>query len=166
MEDYVFYMQQFPSIVVGDGGIETKVEKPIFDLERDFIGLKYKSLTGAEDYGKPNIYTESFAESEEISVYIPSVVVLSSTELVFTFYFFGEDLRNTYHTFVDYVRGKKLFYWDTCRERKIAMFQSDEIKPPTDLLYGSSPYLSVDIKFTNIFGRTFDLDHDFSTLTE
>lgn len=164
MADYKFYMQRYPIITTDGNGITTKKVMPIYDLERDFVEMRYKSFTGLEDYGKPTVYTEKFAETEELSIYIPPVSVLENTELTLTVLFFGECRRDTYHQFVDYVHGSKLIYWDTCRERKVALYQSDAIKPATDSLYGSTPYMECPIKFTNIFGRTFDITEDFSNL--
>ena len=164
MNDYKFYMQRFPVTITNTDGTTTNKVMPIYDLERDFVEMRYKSFTGIEDYGKQTVYTEKYAETEQIDVYIPSVAILENTELTLTVCFFGEYRRETYHQFVDFVHGSKLVYWDTCRERKVALYQSDAIKPATDTLYGNNPYLECSIKFTNLFGRTFDVTEDFSKL--
>lgn len=167
MTEYKFYMQKFPQETTDGNGIVTRTNMPIFDLERDFVGLYYNSLAGCEDYGKPtNIYIENFPETEEASVYIPDVVVLESTDLTLSLHFLNDNNRETYHDFINYISGAKVFYWDNVRNRKVAMFQNEKIKPEKDLLYGSSPYIDVSIPFKNIYGRTFELDYDFSNLKQ
>ena len=116
MDDYKFYMQQFPVTITNTDGTTTEKVMPIYDLEHDFVEMRYKSFTGIEDYGKQTVYTEKYAETEQIDVYIPSVAILENTELTLTVCFFGEHRRETYHKFVDFVNGSQLVYWDTCRE--------------------------------------------------
>ena len=157
--NYKFYMQQYPTT---DAEGTTTVVK---DLQADFKGLAYKSMSGIENYGKPNVYTEKFAESEKLSVYIPSAYVFEQTDLVLTLYFFGDaDLgitgtktsRDYYHDFMGYVKGKHLLYWDDARKRKALMYLSDSTTPTTDTIYGV-PYIEVQFKFKNEYGHSFDV---------
>ena len=82
--DYKFYMQQYPTTYAD--GSSTAVK----DLQTDFKGLAYKAMSGLESYGKPNVYTEKFAESERLGVYVPTAYVFEQTDLVLTLYFFGD----------------------------------------------------------------------------
>lgn len=141
------------------------------DLELDFPGLIYKSVTGITSYGSSVLYEESYAEEEEVDVYIPSVMKRKQTDIVLTLCFVGsyadssavtdakryEAADVVYNNFVDYVSGSELVYWDTVRNRKVKMYLSDAVSVKTDKLYGE-PYKEVSFKFKNKFGRSFSMD--------
>lgn len=124
-------------------------------LEEYFPGLKYVSCTGLSDYGKiKNIYTETYAETEQLRVYMPSTVVRENTDIEFEFGFMGENRRNTYDDFVEWISGYRLKYWDTARYRVAEMILIDAIEVDEDLLLGSSPFIVVPFKFKNLKGST------------
>lgn len=150
MPDYKFYMSR----KTGESSWESER-----DLEADFPGLKYKSCTGLSDYGKiKNIYTESFAEEDGISVYIPDneiePIARESTDIEFEFAFGGKDRRDVFHSFIDYITGHVIRFHDTARNREVEMILQDKVEIDDDLLIGSSPYIVVPIKFKNINGST------------
>lgn len=125
------------------------------DLEEYFPGMKYVSCTGLSNYGKiKNIYTESYAETEELRVYIPSEIVRENTEIEFEFGFEKAYRRETYDNFVKWISGYKLKYWDTARYREVEMILTEALEVDEDLLYGSAPFLVVPFTFTNLKGST------------
>lgn len=125
------------------------------DLEEYFPGLKYVSCTGLSDYGKiKNIYTESYAETEQLRVYMPDTIVRENTDIEFEFGFTGENRRDTYDNFVEWISGYKLKYWDTARHREVEMILIDAIEVDEDLLLGSSPFIVVPFTFKNLKGST------------
>lgn len=146
IDNYKFYMQQYP---------KNGVIQPIKDLEVDFIGLKYSKLMGIDKYGKiKNIYTESYPESSELRVWIPEIITRDNPEIELTLYFVGVNRRSVYHQFVQYISGSKLYYWDNCRNRKVAILLTEPVEPSDDKLYGSTPYITASFKFTNLDGQS------------
>ena len=142
-------MQQYP---------KNGVIQPIKDLEVDFIGLKYSKLMGIDKYGKiKNIYIESYPESSELRVWIPEIITRDNPEIELTLYFVGVNRRLVYHQFVQYISGSKLYYWDNCRNRKVAILLTEPVEPSDDKLYGSTPYITASFKFTNLDGQSEQL---------
>ena len=149
IDNYKFYMQQYP---------KNGVIQPIKDLEVDFIGLKYSKLMGIDKYGKiKNIYIESYPESSELRVWIPEIITRDNPEIELTLYFVGVNRRLVYHQFVQYISGSKLYYWDNCRNRKVAILLTEPVEPSDDKLYGSTPYITASFKFTNLDGQSEQL---------
>lgn len=145
--EYTFYMAEC------DGGWNVK-DGTTKDLERDFEGLRYAKCEGLDTVGKPRVYTENYADSDTLRVYMPSQITNEATKVTFTFYFIGENRRETYHSFVDFVRCGKRVYWDSARKRKLYFVVTDEIKPATEMWYGSNPYLELQLTVQNIKGYT------------
>ena len=138
----------------GKGGIiEGAVER---DLERDFSGLLYGKAEGIHALGKPRTYSERYSDSDRLRVYVPPQITRDATTVEFTFYFTGENRQNGYHNFVEYITKGFHRYYDTFRKRYLYFFVSSEIKPAKEALYGSMPYLQLDVTVQNIFGSTFD----------
>lgn len=125
------------------------------NIEAKFDGLHYAKCTGLDGYGKPkNIYTETFAETSELRVFLPETVARENTDIEFEFVFDGDNRRDTYHSFVEWLSGKKLKYWDTLRNRELEMILMESVEPEEDALYGSHPYIIVPFKFKNLKGET------------
>lgn len=145
MADYKFYMSRWI-----DNAWETQVS-----LEDYFSGMKYISCEGLSTKGKiKNIYTENFAEVEDLRVYMPETVVRENTDIEFVFGFEKENRRDTFDSFVDWVSGYKIKYWDTARNRELEMVLIDKIEVDEDILLGSSPFITVNFKFKNLKGST------------
>lgn len=142
---YKFYMQRDPI---------SEVPQSRKDLEVDFVGLKILQVKGEDSYGKPKVYVESFAETDELNVYFPEVVYRDNPDVTFKIAFVGENRRKTYHSFVDYITGHKLTYWSTARNRKMRLVLLDAIEPSDDIMVGNQPHMIVSIKFKNINGKS------------
>lgn len=144
--NYKYYMSRW---------LNNNIWGSAIDLEEYFPGLKYVSCTGLSDYGKiKNIYTESYAETEQLRVYMPDTIVRGNTDIEFEFGFTGENRRDTYDNFVEWISGYKLKYWDTARHREVEMILIDAIEVDEDLLLGSSPFIVVPFTFKNLKGST------------
>lgn len=144
-DDYKFYISRYV-----DGSWEDGT-----DIESYFIGLHYLKCTGADIYGKPkNIFTETYAETSELRVYLPETVARENTDVEFEFVFDGENRRDTYHSFVEWLSGKRLKYWDTLRNRELEMILIESVEPEEDELLGSHPFIRVHFKFKNLKGQT------------
>lgn len=145
MADYKFYMSRWI-----DNDWETQVS-----LEDYFSGMKYISCEGLSTKGKiKNIYTENYAEVEDLRVYMPETVVRENTDIEFVFGFEKENRRDTFDSFVDWVSGHKIKYWDTARNRELEMVLIDKVEVDEDILIGSSPFITVNFKFKNLKGST------------
>ena len=145
MTDYKFYMSRW---------IDNAWEEQV-SLEDYFSGMKYISCEGLSTKGKiKNIYTENFAEVEDLRVYMPETVVRENTDIEFVFGFEKENRRDTFDSFVDWVSGYKIKYWDTARNRELEMVLIDKIEVDEDILLGSSPFITVNFKFKNLKGST------------
>lgn len=145
MADYKFYMSRWI-----DNAWETQVS-----LEDYFSGMKYVSCEGLSTKGKiKNIYTENYAEVEDLRIYMPDDVVRENTDIEFVFGFEKENRRDTFDSFVDWVSGYKIKYWDTARNRELEMVLIDKIEVDEDILIGSSPFITVNFKFKNLKGST------------
>lgn len=124
------------------------------DLESYFNGMKYSKCVGLEDLGKPkNIYTETYADADSLRVHIPEEVKREATDITFTFIFFGENRKSVYDRFNEFIKGQKLYYYDTARNKKAYMVLIDKTEPKEDIYKGSKTYMSVDYKFQNLWGE-------------
>ena len=145
MAQYKFYMSRFI-----DGVWEDAIS-----LEDYFDGLVYLRAKNLSGFGKiRNIYSESFAEVEDLRLYIPETVVRENTDIEFEFGFKKANRRDTYHSFVDWITGHKIKYWDTARNREVEMILIEKIEVDDDLLKGDSPYIVVPFKFKNLKGSS------------
>lgn len=134
---------------------ESKSWEQEVELTEHFQGLIYCKCEGVSSKGKvKNIYKESYAESEELRVYLPKNPVRESTEIKLTVVFSKENRRDIFDSFVDYITGYRLKYWDTIRNREVEMIQEEKIEVDEDIIYGSSPYIAVEFLFTNLRGDT------------
>lgn len=146
---YKFYMAECDA----EWNVKDGTEK---DLERDFDGLRYQEAKGLNLTGKPRLYTETYADADKIRVYIPEKVTYEPTTITFSFVFFGEDRQTTYDAFVEFVSGKRMVYWDTARNKYAYFYVGDSIQPAEEMWYASTPYLRLELKVSNVYGRTFD----------
>ena len=79
------------------------------DIEAKFDGLHYVKCDGISTYGAvKNIYTETYAETSELRVSLPETVARENTDIEFEFAFDGGNRRDTYHSFVEWLSGRKL----------------------------------------------------------
>lgn len=161
-EEFKIYTKRFTPQYNGEGW----TEEDEIDFLETFKGAEYKSISGLLNYGTPKVYTESFAETSELSVHLTDK--RSETEITLTLYFFppsGTTDREAgyaeadavYHNVVKYFTRSKIAYRDTFRKQKVLMYLSDAVTVNTDRLYGQV-YKEVQFKFKNIYGRPFPLD--------
>lgn len=146
---YKFYMAECDA----EWKVQDGTEK---DLERDFDGLRYQEAKGLNLTGKPRLYTETYADADKVRVYIPENVTHEPTTITFSFVFFGENRYKTYDEFVAWVSGKRMVYHDDARNKWAYFYVADSIQPAEEMWYGSTPYLRLELKVSNVYGRTFD----------
>lgn len=129
--------------------------QPVIDVEAQFPGLKYKEFKGLDSYGEiKSVYTEQFAETDELQVYQNPTPIRQNTDLVFTCIFTGASRRDTYHEFVKYISTGKIAYWDNIRNRKVTFILIQSVEPSEEKLYGGQPYIMASFKLKNINGQT------------
>lgn len=164
-DEYSFFMTRVDRLSGGSYEVaDTEV-----DLERDFVGLRYKSFSGLGSFGDiKGVYAEDWAEDDGVDVYVSGDVVRSQVEYKLALYFFCADesvtdipsqvdaARSVYEAFLDYVSGCLLVYRDTVRKRRALMYLEDASEPSTDSLVGKS-YLAVTFTFKSVLGRAYPL---------
>ena len=129
------------------------------DLEKDFIGLKYCKCVGLELRGvRKNVYTETYADSDELRVWQGDVVTREATEITFTFYFIGDNRQAIVDSFYEYIKNGKIYYWDTMRYKKAYMFFKDKFTISEDMFIGGTPYKKVEVTFQNLWGECKNCD--------
>ena len=142
------------------------VAGPSVEISTYFKGARYKKADGVENYGKPRTYTETFPESPTPNIFFGST--LETTDLTLTLYFFDVDKHEeeteaisaidaVYHSFVDYITGTYIKYWDNIRQRKVILAYQEATKPTVDSLYNLI-YKEVSFKFINVYGKSFPID--------
>ena len=161
MIDPKFYIAKVSKNANGNFIADESVE-----ISEHFKGACYKKVDGVENYGKLRTYTETFPESPTPNIFFGNT--LETSEFTLTLYFFDIDnhedetdaikaVDEAYHTFVDYITGTYIKYWDNIRQRKVMLTYQEPTKPSVDSLYGII-YKEVSFKFTNLYGKSFPLN--------
>lgn len=147
----------------------TPIDVSWTNIEEEFAGLRYLKAEGLLDKGKAkNIYTESYAESDRLRVYLPThlsnnVRVHSLTDIAnepttitMTFVVIGDkDTRQAaIDAFEDYVRKGVHSYYDDARNKEFDFIVTGEIKVSDEKWHGSQPYVEVQIPMQNLNGKT------------
>ena len=140
----------------------------IMDLEKDFkvekdgvvVGqLRYKECKGLNEIGAARVYTEEYSDSDRLRVHIPDNLTHKPTTVTLTLYFVGEDRYKVYDSFNTYLKESKYhIYYDSARKKKLTFFVKDEIGVGESQWFGSTPYIQVEYKLSNIFGKTEDIE--------
>lgn len=152
MSDNVrFYMQE----CMNDG---TPLGSPK-DLEADFEGLKYIEAKGISKVGKTkNVYTETYADSNEIRTWHPSEngkeTTHEATTIQLKLLFYGDNRREVYELFNKYIYGGYRMFWDTLRNRKFTFLVIDGVDPSDDVVKGGIPYIIGTWTLQNLKGST------------
>ena len=155
---YEFYIQECDkegNILDGSVAINLEVDLKM----EDGTCVRYCKIDGIEALGAPkNVYSESYADADRLRVYAPTEVTHKETTVTLTLYFLGAERHKLLDAFNDYIKRGFHKYWDTARNKWFAFYVNDELKPAESMWYGSTPYLRMDYKLVNIFGRTFDVE--------
>ena len=132
----------------------------LIDIEEQFK-CKYVKFEGLSETGKvKNIYTETYAETEELRMYIPDEVLYENTEMSLTLLFApnstnDSDVQDNERSFFEYISGHKIEYHDTFRNRYVSLILLNKPEVIGEVLYGGSRYREVKYTFKNIYGRSF-----------
>ena len=159
---YKFYIQKYGR-KYWDKNKSQYVEEAkgeLIDIEAQFK-CKYVKFEGLSETGKvKNIYTETYAETEELRMYIPDDVLYENTDMSLTLLFspYSEndsDVQDNERAFFEYVSGHKIEYHDTFRNRYVSLLLLNKPEVVGEVLYGGSRYREVKYTFKNIYGRSF-----------
>ena len=160
--NYKFYIQKYGR-KYWDKNKSQYVEEAkgeLIDIEAQFK-CKYVKFEGLSETGKvKNIYTETYAETEELRIYIPDEVLYENTDMSLTLLFspYSEndsDVQDNERAFFEYVSGHKIEYHDTFRNRYVSLLLLNKPEVVGEVLYGGSRYREVKYTFKNIYGRSF-----------
>ena len=159
---YKFYIQKYGR-KYWDKNKSQYVEEAkgeLIDIEAQFK-CKYVKFEGLSETGKvKNIYTETYAETEELRMYIPDEVLYENTDMSLTLLFSpysknDSDVQDNERAFFEYVSGHKIEYHDTFRNRYVSLLLLNKPEVVGEVLYGGSRYREVKYTFKNIYGRSF-----------
>ena len=159
---YKFYIQKYGR-KYWDKNKSQYVEEAkgeLIDIEAQFK-CKYVKFEGLSETGKvKNIYTETYAETEELRMYIPDEVLYENTDMSLTLLFspYSEndsDVQDNERAFFEYVSGHKIEYHDTFRNIYVSLLLLNKPEVVGEVLYGGSRYREVKYTFKNIYGRSF-----------
>ena len=133
--------------------------QPIYDIEEQFAGLLYMKADGMNNIGKAkNIYTETYADSDRLRVYLPNDGVYTNEAPKITMHFLvvGDEASReaTIRSFETYVREGIHRYWDDARNLEFDFIVQDEIKVSDEKWHGSSPYVEIEVVMQNLNGKT------------
>lgn len=159
MQKYKFYMQEVAWDEV-QGEYSAVEGSSTIDLEEyeEFKGLKYIKCEGLENVGEANVYTEEFADSDRLRVYVPENVTHKATEVKLTLIFIGEKRRASFKAFNSYIERGFHAYWDTARNKKLIFFVKNAVKPSEDIYKGGKPYIEVTYTLSNVYGKTTNVN--------
>ena len=159
---YKFYIQRYSrkhwNKETSQYDVEAKGE--LIDIEKQFK-CKYVKFEGLSETGKvKNIYTETYAETEELRMYIPDEVLYDNTDMSLTLLFSPDsendsDIQDNERAFFEYISGHKIEYHDTFRNRYVSLILINKPEVIGEVLYGGSRYREVKYTFKNIYGRSF-----------
>lgn len=161
--EYSFYIYRLAHLVWNSGQhkyIEEPADQPK-NIEEAF-DCKYVKMEGLNEYGKvKNMYTESYAETEELRVHIPEEVLYENTDISLTLLFPATseerlDITSNERRFFEYVSGRRVEWYDTFRRRFAVLVLINKPELVQEVLYGDTRYREVKYTFKNIYGRTFD----------
>lgn len=146
--EYKYYMQR--TDISGQSAI---------DIENYFGNIRYLKAEGMNSVGKSkNIYTETYADSDRLRVYLPpdGEYTNEATTITMTFLVVGDAVtrQSTLDEFLSYIREGVHKYWDTARNREFEFIVIDEIKVSDEKWHGSQPYVEVQIPMQNLNGKT------------
>ena len=95
---------------------------------------------------------------------------MKATDFTLKLYFIAPDdkkdneaidcIINSYHSFMDYLQGSLILYWDNVRKRKLLLALTESVKPSTTSVLEGREYLAVSFKFKNVYGKSFALDDE------
>ena len=109
--------------------------------------------------GKPkNIVTESYAEADGLRVWTPTTVRHEATDVKLTFCFIGANRYAQHDSFVSYIDGKTFLWWDSVRLHAAHLLLVEKTKP-SESFYGNVPYITTEITFKNIDGKSVEYHH-------
>ena len=159
---YKFYIQRYSRKHYNKetGKYDKEDIGELIDIEEQFK-CKYVKFEGLSETGKvKNIYTETYAETEELRTYIPDEVLYENTEMSLTLLFApnstnDRDVQDNERAFFEYVSGHKIEYHDTFRNRYVSLILINKPEVIGEVLYGGSRYREVKYTFKNIYGRSF-----------
>lgn len=134
-------------------------------------GMYVLEAKGLADYGKPkNIVTESYADGHGLRHFEPAdgVIFRDATDVTLRLFFCDDGGINRYvqyDSFIDYVKGCAVWYWDSVRKRKARLLFTEKCSP-TENFHGQIEYIEAEVKFKNVDGysvQTSEWSYSWST---
>lgn len=162
-EEFKFYIRFYPVVRWDDeqgAAVTVSPASSQIDVMEEY-DCGYAKMQGISENGKAkNIYTESYAESDELRIYLPDELAYENTKCVLTLLFPATgsdrmDVQSNERRFFEAVSGKKIEWYDTFRKRYVTLILIEAPKLTGEKLYGGSRYRQVEYTFQNVYGRSF-----------
>lgn len=160
---YKFYIQRYGYKYWDSEKSEyVAVEKSqMLDLEEHF-GCKYVRMDGMAENGEvKNVYTEEYAETEELRVHTPKTILHKNDEISLTVLFLASegndeyDVQDKERVLYEFLDGRKVEFHDNFRNRWVSLLLLKKPEVVAEVLYGGSRYRQVKYTFKNVFGSTY-----------
>lgn len=146
---YNFYLQRYPEV-------EESFDRVNIEREYNCIYKQFSSFDGVGEI--KNTYTEDYAESDGVRIYIPPKNELAhktfecKLQLLFPRASCAADSRR----FVEDFQGVRVEYYDTFRKRRATLVMTKAPTVSQERLYSDTKYQLMEFTFTNILGHTYD----------
>lgn len=130
----------------------------IYDLESHWPSIRYKQCKGLNDKGKKtSVYTESYADSDELRVYEDATLAREATTIELTLYFMGANKQSEFDSFYSYVKQGTFKYADTVRRKLATIKLIDSVKLEEEkFTQGDTSYYKAKFTFQNLKGECTD----------
>lgn len=148
MDKPKFYIQKYPTATTTFEAV---------DIEATFDCV-YCSISGISTDGNiKNIYTEKYSNAPSLRVYLPDAdkIQHEENECTLKLLFKKHNYQTKSDAFYEYIKGHKIEWFDTFRNRYVTLLLTKQPTVPQEKLYGSNPFMAIEYKFTNIFGKRF-----------
>ena len=159
-----FYMQRMKwNYDNEDSSVVVDNDSRPVDIELNYDAI-YCECKGINNVGKAkNTYTESYANSKTLRVYIPKKIFREETEVDLTLYFTGDNRQDNLERFIKDISGgtnsinkdygTPTRYYDLVRRKGFDFVYIDATTVDEDVWFGSLPYIKVTFKLKNIYGE-------------
>lgn len=145
---YKFYIQRFPA---------NNISYPKIDIESHYNCLYKQFKDFFFDGDIKSYHIEEYCEVSGDKVWLPEQedLAFKSYECKLELLFKKETCQEDVRAFYEDIRGVKLEYSDTFRNRYLPIVLTKQPSVEQEILYGESPYMLVSFTFSAFKGRSF-----------
>ena len=137
--------------------IQHKTGGDVVDIESTYEGLFVVDTSGLINKGKlKNVYTETFADKKGMKVSYGSTPLFEATSpsisfVIIKFASASTDIVDVYTSFIDFITGKTIFFWDDIRNVKVELAMLNAVTA-NDIQIRGQERIEFEVEFTNVNG--------------